>query len=140
MTGKIPASKSLNPIKLANRSYWETAATKVTVGSIARVVVKHFDAVTRQIECGFADDLTDALHFKSNLTGIAFAVIGDDPIATYSPGTKLQALVLAFDPVAKAFCLTVDPKHTRVYRRNFEAKFRDQSTLKLAQVIKGENP
>lgn len=133
------ASTSLNPIQLANRSFWETAAVKVKVGTVVSVVVKQFNLITRQIECGFADDLTEALSFRTDLTGVAFdAEFSEESIQKYSPGTKLQALVLAFDPVAKLFCLTVDQKQIKVYKKNFDAKFREQSALKEEQVIKSE--
>lgn len=46
--------------------------------------------------------------------------------------------MLAFDPLAKVFCLTVDSKQIKVYKKNFDKNFRAHSAHKQNQVIKAE--
>ena len=127
--GSKPGSNRLiHPNSLANKQQWEKAAKKIQIGNVVKVAVKSFNRVTKQLSCLF---LLDSGELESDLQGIAFAT---DTKTKYAEGTKLEALVLAFDPLARVFCLTIDSKQIRIYKKNFDPNFRSQLVCKTDQV------
>ena len=127
---------NVHPNQLVNRNVWEAASSRIRVGSVVKVVVKRFNPHTLQAECNFVDELNEQNNYESNLIGVAFAESSLDK--KFTPGAKFEALILAFDPMAKVFCLTVEQKQIKTYRKNFDAKFCEQSACKPDQLIKAE--
>jgi len=122
-----------NPIRQSATKLWHAASTTVHLGQVVTVVVKQLNLTTRRIDLAFMHALNN-----STLVGTAFAGYDEQALKKYTPGTRLEALVLAFDPIANVFCLTIEPKHIKTYKKNFEAKFREQVSLRPEQVIKAE--
>jgi ribosomal protein S1 len=113
-------------------------------GSVVKAVVKSFNKHSGQIECLFIDDLNEAdMNSNLNLTGYAFATTPESDgvhngTSQYRQGAKLDALVLAFDSLTKTFCLSVDKKIIKTYKKNFDETFRKQIVCKQDQSIKAE--
>jgi ribosomal protein S1 len=122
----------IHPNSIANKQIWENAANKIRIGSIVKVAVKSFNKTTKQIECLFLNDLNQSN--ESNLVGIAFSSSNDN----LEQGTKLDALILAFDPLAKVFCLSIENRKIKTYKKNFDPNFRCQVFCKQGQAIKSE--
>ena len=112
------------------KQQWQSAS-KIKVGSVVKVAIRRFSKITRQVECVF---ISDEDKFDSNLTGIAYVL--EENEENVSEGVKMDALVLGFDALAKNFCLSIDKKVIKVYKKNFEA--RSQLTSRPDQIIKSE--
>ncbi len=116
---------------------WYKNASKIKLGSIVKVVVKTFNNSSGQLECLFLNDLEEKSNFKSNQIGYAFVDSDEsDDIKKYTVGGKFDAMVIGFDPVARAFCLTINKKDIKIYAKNFISKFRHQINCKRDQSIK----
>ncbi len=129
----LSTSSASNPTRQTDAELWQIASKLVKPGSVVTVVVKKFNLITRCIELAFIDALNNV-----NLKGTAFASYDEQTAKKYTPGTRLEALVLTFDPVSNSYCLTIEPKIIKTYKKNFDTKFRSQVALKLEQVIKAE--
>ena len=114
----------------------EKLISKVKIGSLVRVAVKSFNRASGQLECVVLDGSED----NSSLNAHAYAdsSANESELSHYKPGAKLDALVLAFDPLAKVFCLTIDKKKMKTYAKNFDSSFRSHVLCKREQSIKAE--
>jgi ribosomal protein S1 len=135
-------NKNLNQSILEKIS---TSQNNLKPGSVVKAVVKSFNKHSGQIECLFIDDLNDAdMNSNLNLTGYAFATMPEssdgahDGANQYRQGAKLDALILAFDSLTKTFCLSVDKKTIKTYKKNFDEGFKQQVVCKQDQSIKAE--
>ena len=119
----------------SNRPFWNKAFKMVKIGSNVQVAVKNFNKSSRQIECLFIEDL-ESNNFDQNslIVGYAFADLDEE----YNEGQRLEALVVAFDPFSRAFCLIVNKKAVKTYAKNFDTKYRAQIICKKEQRIKAE--
>ncbi|RNA15089.1 RRP5 -like protein [Brachionus plicatilis] len=115
--------------------FWNKAFKMVKIGSVAQVAVKNFNKSSRQIECLFINDL-ESNNFDQNSSILGYAFADEDE--QFAEGQRLEALVLAFDPLSKAFCLMVSKKAVKTYAKNFDAKYRAQIICKKEQSIKAE--
>jgi ribosomal protein S1 len=123
-----PTNSLIHPNSLANKQQWEKSAKKIQIGNVVKVAVKSYNKITNQLSCLF---LFDSNTIDNDLQGIAFAT---DKNVNYEEGTKLDALVLAFDPLTRVFCLMIDSKQIKIYKKNFDPKFRSQLVCKSDQV------
>lgn len=141
-TQKTEKDQNAPPLSLlTNKQFWEKLSSKIKIGSVVQVAVKNFNKSSGQIECLFVNDLEENnFDSNSNMIGYAFANPDDteEDVKNYKQGCKLEALVLGFDPVAKAFCLTINKKSIKSYSKNFDPKFRSQIVCKQDQSIKAE--
>ena len=126
-----PASEKINgSLPKGSKELWQSAL-KVKVGSVVQVAIKRFSKPTKQIECVFLEE--DG--FDSSISGIAYAIDNEENICE---GAKMDALVLGFDPLAKTFCLTIDKKSIKTYRKNFEKDARSHLSCRPDQIVKSE--
>jgi ribosomal protein S1 len=140
-------NKENKPSNKLNTSFTEglldkVRANELKVGSVVQCVVKSFNRASGQIECLIMKNLDDLnqidLNADLNLTGIAYANPDEIHDSAYRQGTKLDAFLLAYDPLTQTFCLSIDKKAQKVYRKNFDDSFQKQTVCKQDQSIKGE--
>jgi hypothetical protein len=132
------AQKTLN-----STSLWEKATmAKVEIGATLKVAVKSYNQATSLLECVFMSDMEkNGFNTNTELIGQAFlddSSVEQENAKTYKPGQQLEALVLGFDPITKVFCLLVDQKKIKVYKKNFDSSFRAKTACKLDQELKAE--
>ena len=87
----------------------------INVGAQCQVAVKSFSgAPLNRLECVFVHDLsTRACAFIDDETASGN---GAEVVAQMTkPGTRLDALVVAYDPLAAVYCVTVDKRAIKVY-------------------------
>lgn len=127
------------PLPVDLKQFWHKIASKVNVGSVVKVVVKSLNESTRQIECVFWNELEqNGLDKNTNMIGYSFVDEEESIKTDYQPGTQLNALVMAFDPIARVFCLLTDKKRIKIYSKNFDLAFRKNLICKIDQEIKSE--
>ena len=118
----------------------EKLISKVKIGAVVKVAVKSFNKACGRVECLFLDELeSNNFDATSSLIGHAYVDVSSQIDAkTFKVGAKFNAMVLAFDPLARVFCLTLDKKKVRTYAKNFDPTFRNQLVCKSDQSIKAE--
>ena len=122
----------------------EKLLSKVKIGSVVKVAVKSFNKASGRIECLFLDELeSNNFDLSSSLVGHAYVDATSSQenqinAKTFKVGAKFNAMVLAFDPLARVFCLTLDKKKVKTYAKNFDTNFRSQLVCKRDQSIKAE--
>lgn len=111
------------------------------------MVVKSFNESSGRLECLFISDIEqNGFSQKTELIGYAYVDEhhnddNDDKESahgSHKPGEQLEALVVGFDPLARAFCLVVDKEKSRAYKKNFEASFRVKTACRVDQELKAE--
>jgi hypothetical protein len=117
----------------------EKLISKIKIGSQVKVAVKSFNKSSGRVECLFVDEL-ESNNFDANtsLMGHAYVDLSDTVETPFKIGAKFNALVMAFDPLARVFCLTLDKKKVKFYAKNFDESFRTGLVCKLEQSIKAE--
>lgn len=108
------------------------------------MAVRSYDETLNRLECLFMNDIEqNGLSSKSDLVGYAYLgeveqQISDVATRKHKPGEQLEALVTAFDPISRSFCLLTDKEKIRIYRKNFDASFRAKTACRLDQELKAE--
>jgi ribosomal protein S1 len=124
----------INPSVFNSIQLIQRASGLFKIGSIVQVAVKSHNRQTGLIECLFLDELKE--NDKDNLQNlIGYAY---ETEKAYEEGTKLSAMILAFDPLAKVFCLNVDKKKVKIYSKNFDASLTQTANCKVDQCVKAE--
>jgi hypothetical protein len=139
------------------KSPWSVGSNhSVKIGSVVSVVVRQFNTTTGQLDCVFLDELIEKNEIVDNckLTATAFVDNHEEDegdldsdsnemknnmmSCIFAPGSKVEALVLGFDPIANSFCLTINKKNMKIYQKNFDTKFISNLKCKREQLIKGD--
>lgn len=114
-----------------------TTKRGVAIGSIVPVVIKSFNKQSGQVECIVVKDDSAEIDLNSDLIGHAFVDVAESN--SIRPGLRLDALILAYDPQVKVYCLSINKKANKIYKRNFDPEFTTkQAICQQDQIVKGE--